>query len=206
MCHRTGAMPVHRCTSFAPLLSLPARPQRSRGRPLRPVDRVVEWVHRARCPLHGSWRSSPLHRAYRVNSPANATRQKQPGQESHPLALPTNRRRAPQRPVAQTPQSASRLTRPTRSGSQSQPYAHRRWLVESRAWPRRSFRYAPAAGGGGGVRVDRPSPDRAGHWRGWRAGRAACRPARRPPPAGLPDRAAPPGPAGRLGPSRRARG
>jgi hypothetical protein len=104
------------------------------------------------------------------------------------------------------PLAASRLTRPTRSGSQSQPYAHRRWVVESRAWPRRSFRDALAAGGGGGVRVDRPSPDRAGHWRGWRAGRAACRPARRPPPAGLPGRAAPPGPAGRLGPSRRARG
>ena len=91
MCHRAGVVPVHRRTSFAPLLSLPARSQRSRDRPLHPVDRVVEWMHRPRSLLHGLRRSSPLHRAYRVNSPANATRHKQPGQKSHPPALPRKR-------------------------------------------------------------------------------------------------------------------
>jgi hypothetical protein len=97
VCHRAGAVPVHRRTSFAPLLSLPARPQRSRDRPLHPVDRVVEWVHRPRSLLHGLRRSSPLHRAYRVNSPANATRHKQPGQKSHPPALPRRKTDAERR-------------------------------------------------------------------------------------------------------------
>ena len=112
VCHRASAVPVHRRTCFAPLLSLPARPQRSRDRPLHPVDRVVEWVHRPRCLLHGLRRCSPLHRAYRVNSSANATRYKQPGQKSHTPALPENGRQAPRRPVTQTPQSARRLTWP----------------------------------------------------------------------------------------------
>jgi hypothetical protein len=91
VCHWAGAVPVHRRTSLAPLLPLLARPQRSRDRPLHSVDRVIEWMHCPRSLLHGLRRSSPLHRAYRVNSPANATRHKQPGQKSHPPALPRKR-------------------------------------------------------------------------------------------------------------------
>jgi hypothetical protein len=47
--------------------------------------------------LNSLRRCGPLHRPYRMNSSANATRHKQPGQKSHPLALP--RKRAPSVPT-----------------------------------------------------------------------------------------------------------
>jgi hypothetical protein len=92
-----------------------------------PVHRVVEWVHHPRSLLHGLRRSSPLHRAYRVNSPANATRYKQPAQKSHPPALP--RKRTPRVAAPRyTDASIRREIDATRRKpeSQSQPYSHGR--------------------------------------------------------------------------------
>ncbi len=125
MCHRAGAMPVHRRTSCAPLLSLPARPQRSRDRPLHPVDRVIDWVHRPRSLLHGLRRGSPLHRAYRVNSPANATRHEQPGQKSHLPALPRKRTPGAAAPCYADASTCQEVDVAAREAeTQSQPYSH----------------------------------------------------------------------------------
>lgn len=127
VCHWAGAVPVHRRTSLAPLLPLLARPQRSRDRPLHPVDRVIEWVHRPRSLLHGLRRSSPLHRAYRVNSPANATRHKQPGQKSHPPALPRKRTPSAAAPCYADASIGQEVdVAPREAQSQSQPYSHSR--------------------------------------------------------------------------------
>jgi len=85
--HRATAVPVYLA---APTLStaLPARPHRSRDRPFHTVHRIVERMHRPRSLPHHLWRSGPLHRAYRMHSPADTTRHKQPGQEPHFMASP----------------------------------------------------------------------------------------------------------------------
>jgi hypothetical protein len=88
MCRRASAVPVQRRTSNSSLLPLPARPERRRHRPLHTVNRSVERVHRPRRLLHCLRRTNSPRRPDRVNSPANATRHEQPGQKTHPLALP----------------------------------------------------------------------------------------------------------------------
>jgi hypothetical protein len=84
--HRAVPVPVYRSESRAPGLSslLPSRPQRSHRGPFHAVDRIVERVHRPLGFLYDLGRSCPLHRAYRVRSPADASRHEQPGQEPHP--------------------------------------------------------------------------------------------------------------------------
>jgi hypothetical protein len=110
--HRATPVPVCRGASRAPGLSslFPSRPQRSHRGPFCTVDRIVDRVHRPLSFTYDLRRSCPLHRANRMHSPADASRNEQPGHEPHPGPPSEDDCKAAPSPSKQTPEASRPLT------------------------------------------------------------------------------------------------